>query len=124
MATKLDNNSNNNDENYCNVSIFGDIYKLVSNEYDLERLKVTANEVDRQMIAIAEKYPNFPKYKIAILVALNVTDTLLKSKSIANAKNPHISTSSENNNNAMSNATNEEIIMRVEKLIDDIDKIL
>lgn len=108
-------------DTYCEVEIFDDVYKLVSNEYDFERLKHTASEVDAQMRIIYDKYPDFPKYKIAILVALNVTDTLLKIKE----------RESESAQNDLTDKmlyedgiTREEVIMRIEKLINDIDEVL
>lgn len=102
-----------NDKNYCEVDIFGDIYKLVSNESDFDRLREISSEVDRQMRMIADKYPDFPKYKIAILVALNVTDTLFRKEDEkgASAEGCRLDSPSE-----------KDIVMRIEKLIDDIDR--
>jgi cell division protein ZapA (FtsZ GTPase activity inhibitor) len=108
-------------DTYCEVEIFDDVYKLVSNEYDFERLKHTASEVDAQMRIISEKYPDFPKYKIAILVALNVTDTLLKIKE----RESELSQGSSSDGMLYKDGiTREEVIMRIEKLISDIDEVL
>ncbi len=108
-------------DTYCEVEIFDDVYKLVSNEYDFERLKHTASEVDAQMRIISEKYPDFPKYKIAILVALNVTDTLLK---IKERESESSQGSSSDRMLYEDGITREEVIMRIEKLIGDIDEVL
>ncbi|MFW5799219.1 MAG: cell division protein ZapA [Spirochaetota bacterium] len=104
---------NVNEKSYCEVNIFGDVYKLVSNEYNFDRLRRTAEEVNKQMKIISEKYPDFPKYKIAILVALNVTDNLFKIRSEKNLP--------ESDDEDISK---EEIRLRIEKLINDIEQVL
>jgi cell division protein ZapA (FtsZ GTPase activity inhibitor) len=104
-----------NDRNYCEVEIFGDIYKLVSNESDFDKLKEISSEVDRQMKMIANKYPDFPKYKIAILVALNVTDTLFRKEEEKDSSSGRY---------RLSSPSEQEIVMRIEKLINDIDNVI
>lgn len=106
--------ANNSKKKYYEVKIFGDIYKLVSNENDIEMLKHTAKEVDKQMKMIAERYPNLPKYKISILVALNLTDTLLKEEMEDKQDTAY----------DLSGMSENEIVMRIEKMIDDIDSVL
>lgn len=118
---------NNNDKYFCEVNIYGDKFKLVSKDYDFDKLKLTANEVNRQMKVIAERYPDVPKYKIAILVALNMTDNLFKLKeSISNIKKTDKSSSKITNNEITADTflKEEEIIMRIEKLISDVEQVL
>ncbi len=114
----MEENKNIDDKAYCKVTIFGDIYRLISDEYSFDRLKITANEVDKQMRMIAEKYPGFSKYKIAILVALNVMDTLLKSNK--ETMLPSKSTKTDFDDDI----SREALRMRIEKLINDLDEVI
>ncbi len=124
------------DKDYCEVKIFGDVYKLVSNESNFGKLQEIAGEVDKQMRLISTKYPEFPKYKIAILVALNITDSLFRkeddalkqeasSKNEQKKKNSKEKTFSESDfDRLLSQQKEEKFIMRIEKLINDIDEVL
>ncbi len=124
------------DKDYCEVKIFGDIYKLVSNESNFGKLQEIAGEVDKQMRLISTKYPEFPKYKIAILVALNITDSLFRKeddalkKEITSEKDQKKKKSNEKTfsesdfDKLLSQQKEEKFIMRLEKLINDIDEVL
>ncbi len=124
------------DKDYCEVKIFGDVYKLVSNESNFGKLQEIAREVDKQMRLISTKYPEFPKYKIAILVALNITDSLFRKeddalkKEITSEKDQKKKKSNEKTfsesdfDKLLSQQKEEKFVMRLEKLISDIDEVL
>ena len=59
------------------VSIFGEEYPLRGSEgTDQEYMHRVADYVDRSMRKIADRSPNLPTGKVAILAALNITDEL------------------------------------------------
>lgn len=59
------------------VSIFGDDYPLRGTEgTDPDYMYRVADYVDRSMRKIADRSPNLPTAKVAILAALNITDEL------------------------------------------------
>ncbi len=59
------------------VSIFGEDYPLRGGkDTDPEYMSRVADYVDRSMRKVADRSPNLPTAKIAILAALNITDEL------------------------------------------------
>jgi cell division protein ZapA (FtsZ GTPase activity inhibitor) len=75
-----------NEAKNCKVSIFGDVYSLVSDE-NQEHLMQVASQVDAMMKEIASKLPNAEVKKIAVLAALRLA--------CQSNKNHHIHTSQE-----------------------------
>ncbi len=63
-------------DKFIEVNIFGEDYKLISNN-DEERIIRVAQLVDEKMKLAAANYPTYSKLKVAVLVALNLGDDLL-----------------------------------------------
>ncbi|MBU0599262.1 cell division protein ZapA [bacterium] len=61
------------------VEIFGNVYTIKGDE-DPEYISMLAQYVDEKMRNITQKTSTISTTKIAILVALNVTDELFKTK--------------------------------------------
>ncbi|MBI3872864.1 MAG: cell division protein ZapA [candidate division Zixibacteria bacterium] len=69
------------------VSIFGEEYPLrTEGDADLEYMTRVADHVDRSMRKIADRSPNMPIAKVAILAALNITDELFSERRDAERK--------------------------------------
>ncbi len=60
------------------VTIFGEKYKLISTYKDQERILKIAHLVDDRMESLAQRFPKYPKAKIAILTSLNLADELFR----------------------------------------------
>lgn len=66
-------------QNRTEVEIFGNVYTIRGNE-DSEYVSMLAHYVDEKMRSITQKTSTISTGKIAILVALNITDELFKTK--------------------------------------------
>jgi cell division protein ZapA len=56
------------------VSIFGNDYRVISDDLDTERIKEVANIVDAKMKEIHREFPLPSTTKIAVLASLNLVD--------------------------------------------------
>lgn len=69
------------------VNIFGEEYPLrTGGDADVKYMSQVAEHVDRSMRDIAERTPNLPTTKVAILAALNITDELFAARQEAEKK--------------------------------------
>ncbi len=67
-----------NDDQFVEVIIFGERYKLVSTYKDQERILRIASLVNERMESLSKRFPSYTKAKIAILTSLNLADELFK----------------------------------------------
>lgn len=56
------------------VNIFGNDYRIISKEMDVERIKKIADIVDKKMREIHREFPLPSTTKIAVLACLNLVD--------------------------------------------------
>ncbi|MDW7675461.1 MAG: cell division protein ZapA [Bacillota bacterium] len=66
-----------NKNNKIKVDIYGEEY-TIKGTADSEYAKILAEYVDQKMKQVANKCPNLPLSKIAVLTALNIADELSK----------------------------------------------
>ena len=69
MSSKITENSS------CKVNIFNDEYKIVGNDSN-DYIQELAKLVDKKMNDLSQNLPNLPKFKIAVLAALNLADEI------------------------------------------------
>ena len=75
------------------VSIFGEEYPLRGGkDTDSDYMSQVADYVDRSMRKIADRSPNLPTAKVAILAALNITDELFSHRRDAERKLQEVET--------------------------------
>ena len=99
-------------KNICTVSIFEEEYKISgndSNEYILDLARI----VNEKMYELSKNFSHLPKYKIAVLAALNLADDL---KSLEKKY--------ENESKAKDSNLNSNVTEKMQKLISTIDKNL
>lgn len=62
------------------VTIFGNDYRVVAEDLDVERIKTIAGIVDKKMRDIHREFPLPSTTKIAVLACLNLVDEYLQNK--------------------------------------------
>jgi len=73
-------------KNEVTVNIFGNDYRITSEDLDLERIKKIAEIVDKKMREIHRELPLPSTTKIAILACLNLVDEYLQHETQLNKK--------------------------------------
>ncbi len=68
------------------VNIFGNDYRIISEEMDVERIKKIAEIVDKKMREIHRDFPLPSTTKIAVLACLNLVDEYLQREEQFNRK--------------------------------------
>jgi cell division protein ZapA len=68
------------------VSIFGNDYRVISDDVDTERIKEVAEIVDAKMKEIHREFPLPSTTKIAVLACLNLVDDYLQRENQLNKK--------------------------------------
>jgi cell division protein ZapA len=68
------------------VNIFGNDYRVISDDVDTERIKEVAEIVDAKMKEIHREFPLPSTTKIAVLACLNLVDDYLQRENQLNKK--------------------------------------
>jgi len=68
------------------VNIFGNDYRIISEDVDVERIKKIAEIVDKKMKDIHREFPLPSTTKIAVLACLNLVDEYLQKEEHLNQK--------------------------------------
>jgi len=68
------------------VNIFGNDYRVISDDVDIERIKEVADIVDAKMKEIHREFPLPSTTKIAVLACLNLVDEYLQREVQLNKK--------------------------------------
>jgi len=68
------------------VNIFGNDYRVISDDVDTERIKEVAEIVDAKMKDIHREFPLPSTTKIAVLACLNLVDDYLQKENQLNRK--------------------------------------
>ncbi|MDH4210430.1 MAG: cell division protein ZapA [candidate division WOR-3 bacterium] len=68
------------------VNIFGNDYRVISDDVDTERIKEVAEIVDAKMKEIHREFPLPSTTKIAVLACLNLVDDYLQRENQMNKK--------------------------------------
>ncbi len=68
------------------VNIFGNDYRVISDDVDIERIKEVAEIVDTKMKEIHREFPLPSTTKIAVLACLNLVDEYLQREVQLNKK--------------------------------------
>ena len=68
------------------VNIFGNDYRVISDDVDTERIKEVAEIVDARMKEIHREFPLPSTTKIAVLACLNLVDDYLQKENQLNKK--------------------------------------
>ncbi|MBE0433408.1 cell division protein ZapA [candidate division WOR-3 bacterium] len=68
------------------VNIFGNDYRVISDDVDTERIKEVAEIVDARMKEIHREFPLPSTTKIAVLACLNLVDDYLQRENQLNRK--------------------------------------
>jgi len=68
------------------VNIFGNDYRVISDDVDTERIKEVAEIVDARMKEIHREFPLPSTTKIAVLACLNLVDDYLQRENQLNKK--------------------------------------
>jgi cell division protein ZapA len=68
------------------VNIFGNDYRVISDDVDTERIKEVAEVVDAKMKEIHREFPLPSTTKIAVLACLNLVDDYLQRENQLNKK--------------------------------------
>lgn len=68
------------------VNIFGNDYRITSEDMDEERIKKIAEIVDKKMKDIHREFPLPSTTKIAVLACLNLVDEFLQKEEVLNQK--------------------------------------
>lgn len=63
---------------FVEVRIFGENYKLVSENNNPELLRQIANMVDQKLQNLSEQFPQYSPSQVAVLGALNLADELFQ----------------------------------------------
>ncbi len=72
------------------VNIFGNDYRIISEDMDEERIKKIAEIVDKKMRDIHREFPLPSTTKIAVLACLNLVDEYLQKEEHLNRKNSEL----------------------------------
>jgi len=68
------------------VNIFGNDYRVISDDTDIERIKKIAEIVDKKMRDIYREFPLPSTTKIAVLACLNLVDEYMQREEELNKK--------------------------------------